>query len=124
MNSAVCLERKVELFKMYFVRLNGCFWTQCSVCPISLANNIDVPCSVLNTKCCFVVVRMQGEVITKSLFLLSSTSEGCVNQLWKQILWKLWKSLEPYGTSNIVKPHPSTSWKHYLKVTQISLNIL
>lgn len=48
---------------------------------------------------CHFVARMPGEVITKCLFLLSSMSEGCVNQWWKQISWKLWRSLEPYGMS-------------------------
>lgn len=45
------------------------------------------------------VARMPGEVTTKSLFLLSCTSEGCVNLSWKQILWKPSRSLEPYGMS-------------------------
>lgn len=50
---------------------------------------------------CHFVARMLGEVITKSLFLLSSTSEGCVSLWWKQILWKPLRSLEPYGMSSL-----------------------
>lgn len=48
---------------------------------------------------CHFVARMPEEVITKSLFLPLSMSEGCVNLSWKQISWKLLRSLEPYGMS-------------------------